>query len=169
MSTMETLGNKAAPESPAAALLFPSVGWFEALAGLMNDDRETHEHLGFIDCVAQFTVLDGAADGGPVAYQITFEEIQATDVREVKPEDAGRESFALEATKATWREMIENISAGGGRPDLEHTLNALSHIGTPIALTGSDPLERDCYFRFNQSLQQFVNASAQLPTVFDGD
>ena len=152
-----------------AAIAFPSTGWFQALADIMNADHETHEHLGFIDCVAQFTVLDGGADGGSVAYQVTFEEIEATDVREVAAGDVGRESFALKATSATWREMIESIAAGGGCPDLGHTLNALSHVGTPIALVGADPLERDRYFRFNQSLQTFVNASCQLTTMFAGE
>jgi hypothetical protein len=44
----------------------------------------------------------------------------------------------------------------------------MSHVGTPVALVGDDPLERDCYFRFNQSLQEFVNASAKFSTVFGG-
>ena len=73
---------------------------------------------------------------------------------------------ALEATLATWREMIENIAAGGGRPDLTHTLNYLSHPGTPIRLVADDPLKADLYFRYNQSLQEFVNASASFPTRF---
>jgi hypothetical protein len=62
--------------------------------------------------------------------------------------------------------MIESIAAGGGRPDLEHTLNRLSHTGTPIFVRSDDVLRRDLYFRFNQSLQEFVNASAQLATRF---
>ncbi len=164
---MENIETNTRTQDTPAPVSFPSTAWFQALADLMNTDRDTHEHLGFIDCVAQFTVLDGGPDGGRVAYQVTFEEIAATDVREVTDGDSAGASFALEAGLATWREMIENIAAGDGRPDLEHTLNAMSHIGTPIALVADDPLERDCYFRFNQSLQTFVNASCQIVTVFE--
>ena len=77
----------------------------------------------------------------------------------------GADSFALEATLATWREMIENIAQNDG-PDLTHTLNYLSHPGTPILLRSDDPIRRDMYFRFNQSLQEFVNASAAFTTTF---
>ena len=63
--------------------------------------------------------------------------------------------------------MIENIARGGGRPDLTHTLNYLSHMGEPIAVRSDDTMRRDMYFRYNQSLQEFVNASAQIATVFD--
>ena len=167
MSASENVSARASTQERPAPHFFPSVGWFQVLADLMNADHETHEHLGFIDCVAQFTVLDGAQGGGRVAYQVSFEEIEATEVREVGDGDAGRESFALEATTAIWREMIENVAAGEGRPDLDHTLNAMSHLGTPIALVADDPLERDRYFRFNQSLQAFMNASFQIETVFE--
>jgi len=147
------------------AVAFPSVEWFERLAALMNANRARQEQLGYVDCVVAFTVLDGRG-GRPWTAQVTFEEFSATDVREAGPADAARADFALEATAATWREMIESIAAGNGRPDLEHTLNRLSHMGDPLRLVGDDPLERDLYFRYNQSLQEFVNASAAFATSF---
>lgn len=66
----------------------------------------------------------------------------------------------------TWRAMIESIAAGNGRPALDQTLNRLSHMGTPIRLRSDDQLRKDMYFRFNQSLQEFVNASAGFRTSF---
>jgi hypothetical protein len=39
-------------------------------------------------------------------------------------------------------------------------------MGAPMGLRGDDPLRRDLYFRYNQSLQEFVNASAGFRTVF---
>jgi hypothetical protein len=155
-----------AADEPKAALPFPSLEWFRRLAELMNRNRALHEHLGYIDCVAEFTISDGAADGGPFSVQVTFEEFQAVEVREARPEDAPRADFVLEASMGTWREMLESIARGGGRPDLTHTLNYLSHMGEPLAVRSDDPMRRDLYFRYNQSLQEFVNASAQISTVF---
>lgn len=148
------------------AVNFPSQAWFERLARLMNENRARQEQLGYVDCIAQFTVLDGAPDGGPLAYRVSFEEFEALGVEEVGTQALGSADFALEGSLATWREMIENIAAGQGRPDLDHSLNRLSHMGTPMRLVYDDPIRMDCYFRFNQSLQEFVNASARFKTTF---
>ena len=145
---------------------FPSREWFQRLADLMNTHRARQEQLGYVDCVVQFTVVDFSPAGVPWSVQVTFEEFSAVDVRVVTPADAARADFALEAPLATWRAMIDSIAAGDGRPALEHTLNHLSHMGAPIALHASDPLRRDSYFRYNQSLQEFVNASGIFRTTF---
>ena len=157
----------ARPPDPApGAVQFPSTEWFRRLAARMQADRARHEHLGYIDCVAGFTVLDGP--GGPFTVHVTFEEFAAVDVRRAGPEEAARADFTLEATLATWRAMLESIAEGGGRPALTQTLNHLSHMGAPIRVTSDDPLRRDLYFRYNQSLQEFVNASAAFATSFPG-
>jgi len=152
------------------AVAFPSRAWFARLAELMNRNRARQEQLGYVDCIAEFDVLDGGIGRRPLAFQVTFEEFAAVDVREVDPADPAERAkadFALDATLATWRAMIESIARGGGRPDLDQTLNRLSHAGTPIRLRATDPLRRDCYFRFNQSLQEFFNASAKFSTTFE--
>lgn len=141
---------------------FPSTAWFQRLADLMNGNRARQEQLGYVDCVAGFRVLGG--DGARL-FEVTFEEFSAIDVREAADGDL-RADFVLEAALADWREMIENIARGGGRPDLTHTLNHLSHRGTPFRLVSDDPLKSDLYFRYNQSLQEFVNASASFATTF---
>jgi hypothetical protein len=150
----------AATAASPGAVPFPSLAWFERLAALMNANRARQEQLGYVDCTVEFAVLDGER---PCRVAVTFEEFAVVDVRVA---DAHRADFALEASLATWRDMIENIAAGGGRPDLAHTLNYLSHMGAPIALRGDDPLRRDLYFRYNQSLQEFVNACAAVATRF---
>jgi hypothetical protein len=151
-------------EQSVAPAAFPSLEWFQRLAQLMNQNRVLHEHLGYIDCVAQFTVLDGGLRARPWSVQITFEEFEAVDVREA--DDTARADFIIEASLATWREMIKNIARGRGRPDLTHTLNYLSHTGAPIRVWSDDPLRKDMFFRYNQSLQEFVNASAAFHTIF---
>jgi hypothetical protein len=149
--------------APRGEAPFPSVAWFRRLAERMNDDRARQEQLGYVDCVAGFRVRDGDE---AFTVQVTFEEFEATDVREAGPDEDARADFTLEADLATWRAMIESIARGGGRPELEQTLNRLSHMGTPIAVISDDPLRRDLYFRYNQSLQEFVNASAGFTTRF---
>ena len=54
----------------------------------------------------------------------------------------------------------------GGKPDLEHSLNRLSLPGVPIRLWAEDPLDRDMFFRFNGSLQEYVNESYKIPTRY---
>ena len=157
-------GDAAGTTAGAAAIPFPGSAWFQRLADLMNENRARQEQLGYVDCVAGFRVL-GAAGEEPRLFEVTFEEFSAIDVRE-RDTAAPTADFILEATAATWREMIENIAAGGGRPDLTHTLNFLSHRATPIRLVSDDPLKADLYFRYNQSLQEFVNASASFKTTF---
>jgi hypothetical protein len=145
---------------------FPAQGWFEALADLMNANRARQEQLGYIDCTVVFTVSDGSVDKLPRHFQVTFEEFSAVDVREVDAALAVQADFALEASFATWRAMIESIAAGGGRPALNQTLNYLSHMGTPMTLVAADPIRSDLYYRYNQSLQEFINASAAFDTEF---
>ncbi len=132
----------------------------------MNANRARQEQLGYVDCAAGFRVTD---DAGAARFEavVTFDEFAATGVREVPPgEDSGAD-FVVVATLDTWREMIESIKAGDGVPDLEHTLNRLTHMGTPMRLTGEDVLKTDLYFRYAQSLQEFFNASARFHTRFD--
>lgn len=162
---MET---QAESERAAGAIAFPSIEWFRELARLMRENRAIHEHLGFVDCVARFTVLDGGVAGKPWSAIVTFEEFEAVEVADGSDGEDGRADFTLEAALGSWREMIENIARGRGRPDLTHTLNYLSHMGTPFRLWSDDPLRRDLFFRYNQSLQEFFDASAGLRTIFGG-
>lgn len=143
---------------------FPSLEWFQNLAVLMNTNRSRQEQLGYMDCVARFTV--NQAGGTTFSAQVTFEEFETLDVAEGTDANSGEADFELVGDFKDWKEMIENIAKGKGTPDLEHSLNRLSHMGTPFKLVQDDPLRKDLYFRFNQSLQEFINASAQFKTTF---
>ena len=163
---MGTLMEQVEAAASNEAIAFPSIEWFERLAQLMKANRVLHEHLGYIDCVAAFTVTDGGLRGQPWSALITFEEFEATEVCEASTTDLVRADFTIEATLATWREMIESIARGHGRPALTQTLNYLSHTGTPIRVASDDPLRKDMFFRFNQSLQEFINASGIFHTIY---
>ena len=156
------------PRLETSTLAFPSPEWFQRLADLMNANRARQEQLGYVDCTAGFRVLDTGGDGAPVTVLVRFEEFEAVEVQQAGPTDEQRIDFTLEGTLATWRKMIESIAAGDGRPALDQTLNFLTHMGEPLRVKADDPLERDLYFRYNQSLQEFVNASAAFHTAFAG-
>jgi len=155
----------AVPVAAPAAVPFPSVAFFEALAARVQADRTRWEHLGYVDCVAGFTVT-GLPGGRAFRAQVGFDEFDVTGVREVDAADEVRADFTIHGDYATWRRMLESIAAGHGRPALELTLNRLSHMGRPFDVRSDDPLRRDLYFRYNQSLQEFVNASASFPITF---
>ena len=70
--------------------------------------------------------------------------------------------FTICARRAVWRRMLEEI-ARTGRPELRHTLNSLALIGDELWLESADQLREDKFYRFNQSLQELFNLSAQLP------
>lgn len=158
-------GVTAAPTGARAQEAFPSVAWFEALSALMASQESHFAQLGDIDCTMQVTMLDGA-DGEPWHVQVRFEGLSVAEVRQVGDDDAGDADFVLETDVDTWREMVDSIVAGEGRPDLDHTLNRLSMPGTPIRVWGEDPLGRDAYFRFNQTLQHYVNNAWLLETTW---
>jgi hypothetical protein len=149
-----------------ATVPFPSVEWFVRLAQLMADNHDHHAKIGEVDCVAQFTVLDPDGEGPDRRYQVTFEEYEVTDVREVGPADLERADFVIETDALVWQEMIEAIVDGNGDAGLEHSLNRLSLPGVPMRVWSVDPLRRDMFFRFNGSLQEYVNACSKFQTTF---
>jgi len=143
--------------------LFPSTQWFEALAQRMAHEEAAYRELGSIDCTM---VVKVEASQGPDLYELAFEGFKARSVRRLaRLEDAAPEHFVIEASLATWREMIDNIRANAG-PDLTHTLNYLTFPDEPMRVTGPDQLEVDAFYRYNQSLQRFFNGAADLPTAY---
>ena len=67
-----------------------------------------------------------------------------------------------------WRDLVTNTRENSGA-DLSHTLNTLDLMidgGICQNATG-DQLRADIFFRVNQSLQHFFDASSALNTVFE--
>ena len=148
---------------------FPSVAWFEELARCMGECRDEFRKIGEADFVMGVSLIDGAPGGGQWAVRVDFEEFGVSAVKEISPEELDTLDFALETDVDTWREMVVNIVEGGGKPDLDHTLNRLSLPGTPIRVRYSDPLGRDMFFRFNQTVQRFINNCARFRTRYGED
>lgn len=139
----------------------PSVELFKALAEEMNRDLERFKHLGFIDCRCVMAIEEDETLPAPKYYGLTFDTYNCIDVREVKSPDEYQPDFVIHGPAAAWREMFENIAANG-KADLGHTINRLTMAMIPMYVTGADVVEKERFFRYNQSLQEFLNGYAKV-------
>jgi hypothetical protein len=136
---------------------FPSVEWFNALREITNNDPAFRQ-LGTVDAIV------GVKVGGKI-YELTFEAFECTNVREVNENALRDMDFWMEQPYDAWKDMLENIKTNG-HADLSHTLNTVD-LSMPEGLARShDGYRRDAFYRFNQSLQDFFNASAKIDTKF---
>lgn len=136
---------------------FPSVEWFNAIKDIVNNDPDFRQ-LGTVDSVIGIKV-------GAKIYELTFEAFELTNVREAREQDLRDMDFWLEQPYDKWQEMLQNIKANG-HADLTHTLNTID-LSMPEGFARShDGYRRDAFYRFNQSIQDFFNASAKIDTKF---
>ena len=146
-------------ETPAAT--FPSVAWFDAVREIFNgDDSYRGAGGGYCNCVAGMKI-------GDETFVLTFEGQECSGA--VTADDAALEDvdFYLDMAPENWREMVANIAANG-HADLHHTLNTLDldrEDGLATSRHG-DQYREDLFFRYNQTLQFFFDASARIKTEF---
>lgn len=159
---MTATGTAAETATAPAGPPFPSLEWFAELARMMDEQHDEFGRIGTIDCSMAVCLLDGGPGGTPWCVRLDFEELSVRKLRLIDVDELGGLDFVVETDLATWNEMVADIVANGGRPDLGHTLNGLSLPGTPIRVWSSDPLGRDMFFRYNQTLQRFVNNCAGI-------
>ena len=137
--------------------VFPSVEWFETIRLIINQD-EAFRRLGTVDSKVGVKVADKV-------YELTFEAFECTGVREIGEGDLRDCDFWLEQPYENWKEMLQNIKQYGAA-DLHHTLNTID-LSLPEGFARSyDGYRRDAFYRFNQSLQDFFNASSKVETTF---
>jgi len=137
--------------------VFPSVEWFNALKDLVNADPKFRE-LGTVDATMGIKV-------GSKIIKVTFEAFECADVREVPENDLKDMDFYLDQSYDGWKEMIENIKKHGAA-DLAHTLNTIDLTNPDGFALAHDGYRRDAFYRFNQSIQDFFDASAKIDTKF---
>ncbi|MDP9235795.1 MAG: hypothetical protein M3P30_00100 [Chloroflexota bacterium] len=137
--------------------VFPSVEWFTTIKDMVNSDPAFRQ-LGTVDAVM------GAKVGSKV-YELVFEAFECTSVREASENDLRDMDFWLEQSYDQWKDMLENIKKNGAA-DLSHTVNTID-LSLPEGFAKShDGYRRDAFYRFNQSIQDFFNASAKIDTQF---
>ncbi|HXH22475.1 MAG TPA: hypothetical protein VNN10_10620 [Dehalococcoidia bacterium] len=136
---------------------FPSVEWFDAIRDIFNKD-ERYRHFGTVDARIGVRV-------GDKAYELVFEAFECVSAREISVSQLDECDFYLEQEPEKWREMLENIKANG-KADITHTLNTID-LNMPQGLArGNDGYKVDLFYRYNQSLQDFFDASARIDTTF---
>lgn len=142
------------------AITFPSVEWFQALADIANEDQH-FKKFGALDAITAWKV-------GAKVYNVTFDVLDVRDVREASEAEMRDADFVIELQPDQWQQMIEDIKANrtAGR---EWTLNSLDiSADEPIHFSAADDGYRaDKFFRYNPSLQVFIDNASQLDTVFD--
>ena len=104
---------------------------------------------------------------GDDIFVLTFEGIECS--RAVVADEAALDDvdFYLDMPRGDWLEMVKNIAANGSA-DLHHTLNTLDldrEDGLAMSHHG-DQYREDLFFRYNQTLQFFFNASARVKSEF---
>ena len=137
---------------------FPTVAWFEAVRDQVLDDPEWRA-FGMMDCAMGVNV-------GESTIKIVFDGYEIPEIADVSADpDAADLDFTLVMPPERWQEMLENIQSNG-HADLHHTLNTID-LETPEELSkGDDYTRRDLFYRFNQTLQDFFDASSKIETTF---
>jgi len=138
---------------------FPSEKFFDALRERANADPERLRRLGTVDMtlVVKIDYPDRAE-----CYEIVFSGYRCVRTRRVaSPANAAKSAIVLEGPYAAWREMIDNIVANG-QADLEHTLNTLTLMDTPLHVDSDNQLDTDLFYRYQENLQQFFDGAAAI-------
>ncbi|MBV1893500.1 MAG: hypothetical protein KUG57_05585 [Ilumatobacteraceae bacterium] len=134
-----------------------SISFFDHLATLMNSDPNTYELLGDIDL--DMAIVMRRPDEDDFRVQLEFSGIECKTVAEI---DEGAETATecwIDGSLEDWQGMFDDIAANGQATG-EWTLNTITIMGDKIQLKAGDPMGWDKFHRFNQTLQDFVDAAA---------
>lgn len=144
-------------------MLFPSTDWFSALAKEANANSERFRLLGTVD-ITLVAKIDYA--GSSKYFEIVFAGYRCLGVKELpRLENAAKGAVVLEGSADTWRAMVENIQRNG-KADLTQTLNTLTLFDTPMRVSAENQLDTDLFYRYQQNLQEFIDAAAKVKTDF---
>ena len=141
--------------------VFPSQEWFDEVRKVFNSNEEYHGAGGGA-CETTFAVKVG----GDI-FQLVMEGLECTSASRIDEDELKNMDFYLDMELDEWREMIVNIKENDGA-DLDWTLNTLDldrDERLAKSVTG-DQYREDLFFRFNQTLQFFFDASARIETEF---
>ena len=140
---------------------FPSVEWFDDVRNIFNNEESFRGGGGGqCNCVAGVKV-------GNEIFVLTFEGFECAGARRASLCDLDEVDFYLDMEILEWRAMIENIRQNG-HAGLGYTLNTLDLDRADRLATSvhGDQYREDLFFRYNQTLQYFFDASSRIATEF---
>src|SRR5262245_19963526 len=129
----------------------------------MRHDETRFRRLGFIDTTFGIHIVGPASQEW--RYILSFEVFECCDVVVAPSFDLTAIDFVLKGDLAAWVEMLENIRQHNGA-DVAHSLNTLTHFGERLQLLYDDPDNRDKFFRFQESIQEFFDLAHSLELTF---
>lgn len=138
---------------------FPSAEWIDALAAAASADAEELARLGF--CNIRLVLRVNATPDGDRCLGLILDGYDIESAGEVDPA-TWEHDCVLEGPLGAWNDMLTNIAEHDGA-DLAHTLNALTLAEFPMRVTAGDPIGRDLFYRYNESLQAIFDKAGQVP------
>ena len=145
---------------------FPSEQWFGAVAAVFNGD-ESYQGAGGGQCNCRAGVVVEAPNDAPAdVFVLTFEGAECLGGQPADAAALADVDFYMRMPLADWQEMLGDIQAHG-HATADHTLNSLDlnrEEGLATSVHG-DQYREDLFFRYNQTLQFFFDASARVKTA----
>lgn len=133
--------------------------WFEAMAHDANNRPDVYRRLGFGDLRL---VVEETDDIRVRRFGLILDGYDVSSGGEVDDVESFHPDAIISGPRETWNEMAANIVNNGGA-DLGHTLNALSIAEAPLKVSSPDPLGRDKFFRYAETLQTLFDSLAREP------
>lgn len=134
---------------------FPSVEWFEELAAITVAD-EGYRKLGRLNAVIAFKC-------GDTNISCNFDVLTIHDIKQISDEDLRDVDIVIEMPTDIWDGMLANIRENDHAIG-EWTLNTLDlRLDEEIHKNlMEDGFKADFFFRYNPSLQVFIDNAAKL-------
>lgn len=133
--------------------------WFEVMAEDSRNRPDVYHRLGFGDLRLVFEETD---DSGVRCFGLVLDGYDVVAAGQLEDVESFHPDAVISGTREAWDEMAANIVHHGGA-DLAHTLNALSIAETPLKVSSPDPLGRDKFFRYAETLQTLFDSLARQP------
>lgn len=130
----------------------------------MQEEEARFRRLGFIDTTFGVHVI--SPDGQEWRFVLAFEVFECREAREVEDFSGIPLDYVIRGDFSTWQEMLTNIREHG-QADVAHSLNTLTHFGERLQVIYDDPDDRDKFFRFQESIQEFFDLASKLDITFN--
>ena len=134
---------------------FPSVEWFQKLAAITVED-ENYRRYGRLNALI-------ALKYGEINISFNIDVLDINDIHQINNDELRDVDVVVEMPTNIWDEMLKNISENGHATG-EWTLNTLDlRLEEEIHKNlMEDGFKADLFFRYNPSLQVFIDNASKL-------